>query len=324
MAYFDMPLEKLLSYFPERYEEKDFDDFWKETLKESENYPLNPVFERVDYLLKSVEVYDVTYSGYMGQRIKGWLLIPKQRDSEKLLCVIRYVGYGGGRGFPYDWLVHCCAGYAYFVMDTRGQGTGRTKGDTPDYCEEPIDPQFPGFMTRGILDPKNYYYRRVFVDAVRAVETAASFPSIDPNKIVVSGTSQGGGIALAVAALSWRVKALLCNVPFLCHYKRAIEITDNQPYFELTQFLRTHRDKIDAVFRTLSYFDGVNFAARAKVPALFSVGLMDKTCPPSTVFAAYNHYAGPKEIKIYPYNDHEGGESFHTHEELKFLSKLFE
>lgn len=66
MAYFDMPLEKLLSYFPERYEEKDFDEFWKGTLEESENYPLNPVFEKADYLLKSVEVYDVTYSGYKG------------------------------------------------------------------------------------------------------------------------------------------------------------------------------------------------------------------------------------------------------------------
>ncbi|WP_257955964.1 acetylxylan esterase [Nocardioides sp. B-3] len=48
-------------------------------------------------------------------------------------------------------------------------------------------------------------------------------------------------------------------------------------------------------------------AARADVPALFSVALMDDVCPPSTVYAAYNHYAGPKEIEVYTYNEHEGG-----------------
>jgi len=87
-------------------------------------------------------------------------------------------------------------------------------------------------------------------------------------------------------------------------------------------YLKVHRDKEEIVFRTLSYFDGVNFAARAKIPALFSVALMDKTCPPSTVFAAYNHYAGPKEIKVYPFNEHEGGESFQRMEELRFMKRI--
>jgi cephalosporin-C deacetylase len=59
------------------------------------------------------------------------------------------------------------------------------------------------------------------------------------------------------------------------------------------------------------------------MPALFSTGLMDDTCPPSTVFAAYNHYAGPKEIKVWPYNQHEGGESFQAVEKLAFLNRLW-
>jgi cephalosporin-C deacetylase len=72
----------------------------------------------------------------------------------------------------------------------------------------------------------------------------------------------------------------------------------------------------------LSYFDGLNFASRAKSPALFSAGLMDETCPPSTVYAAYNHYAGPKQIRAYEYNNHEGGANFQTVEKLKFLQEL--
>ncbi|AJG40732.1 acetyl xylan esterase [Thermotoga sp. RQ7] len=323
MAFFDMPLEELKKYRPERYEEKDFDEFWRETLKESEGFPLDPVFEKVDFHLKTVETYDVTFSGYRGQRIKGWLLVPKLAE-EKLPCVVQYIGYNGGRGFPHDWLFWPSMGYICFVMDTRGQGSGWMKGDTPDYPEGPVDPQYPGFMTRGILDPGTYYYRRVFADAVRAVEAAISFPKVDSRKVVVAGGSQGGGIALAVSALSNKVKALLCDVPFLCHFRRAVQLVDTHPYVEITNFLKTHRDKEEIVFRTLSYFDGVNFAARAKVPALFSVGLMDTICPPSTVFAAYNHYAGPKEIRIYPYNNHEGGGSFQAIEQVRFLKRLFE
>jgi len=111
-------------------------------------------------------------------------------------------------------------------------------------------------------------------------------------------------------------------VPFLCHFKRSVSLTDERPYSEISHFLKTHRDKVDIVFNTLNYFDGMNFAVRAKAPALFSEGLMDTTCPPSTVFAAYNYYAGQKEIKTYEFNLHEGGESFQDLEKLKFLKQI--
>jgi cephalosporin-C deacetylase len=63
-----------------------------------------------------------------------------------------------------------------------------------------------------------------------------------------------------------------------------------------------HGDKPNTGFNTLAYFDGVNFAARSGARTLFSVGLIDETCPSCTVYAAYNHCAGPKEMCIYPYN----------------------
>jgi len=84
-----------------------------------------------------------------------------------------------------------------------------------------------------------------------------------------------------------------------------------------------HRDKVEQVFDTLSYFDGVNFAARSNARALFSVGLMDEICPPSTVFAAYNHWRGAKDIRIYEYNHHEGGAEYHTVEKVRFLNEIY-
>lgn len=176
-------------------------------------------------------------------------------------------------------------------------------------------------MTRGILDPAVYYYRRVFTDAVRAIEAACAHEAVDPDRIAVRGVSQGGGIALAAAGLSPKVRAALPNVPFLCHYRRAIELIDTAPYVEITRYLKVHRDCEERVFTTLSYFDGVNFAARAKAKALFSVGLMDDICPPSTVFAAYNHYAGEKDIRIWRFNMHDGGGTHQVVDEIKFLGK---
>jgi cephalosporin-C deacetylase len=322
MPLFDKPLDELKQYRPPRQEQADFDAFWKQTLAQTRQSPLAAKFEPVDTGLRTVETFDATFNGFGGQPIKGWLQLPKVRAG-KLPCVVEFVGYGGGRGFPTDWLFWSAAGFAHFVMDTRGQGSGWTQGDTPDAGADGFDPQVPGFMTRGVFDPKTYYYRRVFADAVRAVEAAQSHPAVDADRIAAVGGSQGGGIALAVAGLSSVVKAAIPDVPFLCHYRRATEIQAMHPYEEISKFCQWHRDKIEVVFRTLSYFDGVNFAARATAPALFSVGLMDEICPPSTVFAAYNHYAGPKDIRVYEYNHHEGGGGHHAQEKLKFLHSLW-
>jgi cephalosporin-C deacetylase len=319
--HFDLPLEKLKTYLPTRDEPEDFDTFWQQAISDSESFDLSPEFIPVDFGLKLVDCFDVVFSGYMGQRIRGWLLVPKN-GSSPVPCVVQYIGYGGGRGFPTDWLLWSNAGFAHLIMDTRGQGSTWLHGDTPDLNSEGDTPQFPGFMTRGILDPDTYYYKRLFVDAFRAVETARSYPGIDREKIILSGGSQGGGVTLAVAGLETNVFAVMPDVPFLCHFSRAVTLVDSKPYNEISRYLKTHRDKMETVFHTLSYFDGMNFAARAKAPALFSVGLMDMTCPPSTVYAAYNHYAGDKDIRIWHFNEHEGGGSHQTLEKINYISGL--
>jgi cephalosporin-C deacetylase len=319
--HFDLPLDELQVYKPDRTEPQDFDVFWKSSINSSRNFELNAGFTPVDFNLALLETFDVTFNGFDGQPIRGWFLCPKNAK-ELLPCIVKYIGYGGGRGFPLDWLLFPSAGYALFVMDTRGQGSSWLQGDTPDNYDQDAGPHYPGFMTQGILSPESYYFRRVYIDAVRAIEAARSHPLVDKQRIFCSGGSQGGGISIAVSGLVPDLAGIMPDVPFLCHFKRAVSLTDERPYSEISHFLKTHRDKVDIVFNTLNYFDGMNFAVRAKAPALFSVGLMDTTCPPSTVFAAYNYYAGQKEIKTYEFNLHEGGESFQDLEKLKFLKQI--
>jgi cephalosporin-C deacetylase len=321
MPFFDLSLEQLQVYKPERSEPADFDEFWRMTLTEARQHSLNPRFEPADYGLSVFDVYDVTFAGYGGQPVKGWFLKPAGHNG-LLPCVVEYIGYGGGRGFPLDWLLWPSAGYAFLVMDTRGQGSTWRHGDTPD-LPDGANPHTPGFMTQGILDPKTYYYRRVFTDAVRAVEAARSHSAVDPKRVAITGGSQGGAITVAVSGLVTDVAAALPDVPFLCHFRRAIGLTGNQPYAEIVRYLSVHRDHEETVFKTLDYFDGMNFAARSPVRALYSTSLLDETCPPSTVFAAYNHLSAPKAIKVYRFNEHEGGGSHHIVEKVRFLKQLW-
>ena len=322
MPFFDMPLEQLQTYKPERHEPTDFDAFWQQTLDDVCQIPLNPQFEWIDYGLKLVDIYDVTYAGYGGQPVKGWFALPKDRGGP-LPCVVQYIGYGGGRDFGFEHLLWPNMGYAFFIMDTRGQGSAWSPGHTADIPVEGANPFYPGFMTQGILDPRTYYYRRVFTDAVRAIETVLARDEIDSSRIALTGGSQGGGITIAAGALYPEAQVIMPDVPFLCHYQRAISITDSAPYSEITNFLKRHRDQVKQVHTTLGYFDGVNFAARINAQALFSVGLMDMICPPSTVYAAYNHLQGEKDMRVYAYNNHEGGGSFQTYEKMKYLRELW-
>ncbi|WP_448322065.1 acetylxylan esterase [Streptomyces sp. CO7] len=320
MALFDLSLEELREYHSASVAPADFDAFWATTLQEARAFDLAARFEPVDAGLATVAVYDVTFAGYGGHPVKGWLRLPA-RTEEPVPLVVEFKGYGGGRGLPHEDLLWASSGRAHFVMDTRGQGSGWGGGGA---TADPVGsgPAYPGFMTRGIDAPENYYYRRVFTDAVRAVEAARSHPLTDASRTVALGTSQGGGISIAVGGLVSDLVAVAPDVPFLCDYPRATTLTDRDPYREVGLYLRTHRGRTEDVLRTLSYFDAVHFAARGRAAALFSAALEDQTCPPSTVFAAFNAWAGSdKSIEVYEFNDHEGGGPYQDAARLRWLRR---
>ncbi|WP_156722005.1 acetylxylan esterase [Streptomyces apocyni] len=320
MALFDLPLEQLRGYRPDLPEPADFDQFWEKTLAEAAQYDLDARFEPVNIPLTGVKVFDVSYAGYGGHPVKGWLVLPAGAR-EPLPAVVEYIGYGGGRGLPHMHLLWAAAGFAHFVMDTRGQGSdGWASGETGD----PVGsgPAHPGFMTRGVEDPHDYYYRRLYTDAVRAVAAVRAHPLVDAARVAVTGVSQGGGLAIAVGGLVPDLAAVAPDVPFLCAFPRAATLTDRMPYREIGAYLKARRTGEEQVFRTLSYFDGVHFAARGRAPALFSAALEDQTCPPSTVFAAFNAYAGEeKSIEVYSFNDHEGGGPYQQQVQLDWMPR---
>lgn len=314
--YVDMPASELPDYRSSQVDPGDFDDFWDATLETARAAASAVHIEPVESGLTTIDVFDVTFSGWNGQPIRAWLRMPKGATGP-LPAIVQFVGYGGGRGHYLENLLFASSGFVHFQMDSRGQGSGWSLGDTPD--PDGTGPQIPGVMTRGIDSRETYYYRRLFTDAVRAVETVRELAEVDPSRVSVFGGSQGGGIALAVAGLVPGLAAVAPCVPFLCDFPRATVMTDAYPYKEIRDYLAVHRSKAEAVAEVLRYFDGVNFAKRATAPALFSAALMDATCPPSTVHGAYNVYGGERSMSLWQYNGHEGGGIIDEQRALEFF-----
>jgi cephalosporin-C deacetylase len=350
MAQFDMPLAQLNEYRPDVECPPDFVEFWTRSVAQARQAGAANVatITEVATGLNAVTAYDVTFAGFAGDPIKAWLIVPKDSsigDSAQgssgegsaqgsgLPVIVQMIAYGGGRGLPHEHLKWANAGFAHLVVDVRGQGGHWGAGG------ETADPHgrsagVGGWLTSGIERPEDHFYRRYYIDGVRAVDFVRQTPGLDGARIALEGTSQaGGGVIAAGSILSMLgepVQAVMPNVPFLSNFRRAVQIIDSRPYGEITQLLSVRRNPAfeEIVWNTLSYIDAVNFARFATSPTLFSVGLMDVTCPPSTVFAAYNYWGAAlveaggempvKEMDVYPYNNHEGGQEYRFPAELAF------
>ena len=334
---FDLPLSALESYSPDIPAPADLVEFWTDTLAEARSHDLALTLEPYENKLALIDTADVTFAGFGGTPVKAWLHTPKGADGP-LPTVVQYHGYSGGRGFPHATTLWAQAGYAHLVMDTRGQGWNRGTGGpsgTADWAPEAGINHAPGFMTSGLTDPKQYYYRRVYTDAVRLLDAALALPEVvDPTKTIVTGGSQGGGITIAAAALAAlsgiELAGAAPDVPFLCHFRRAVELTDAHPYGEITEYLAGYRDHAEQAYATLSYVDGAVLGRLASTPTLFSVALMDAICPPSTVYAAYHAFGADasepvtdKQINVYAHNGHEGGGPYQIDAQLDWFAARF-
>lgn len=281
----------------------DFEAFWSAALAQaraSSPQDLAPEFIEEEALSSAeVKAWRVSFSGERGKRLSGWLCVPARPGRHPGL--LQLPGYGRPKIEPP--IVLAGRGYAALAVEVVPEDT-----DT-------------AYIVRGLEEENTYFYRELVINCLRALDLLLGRTEVDPARVAVSGASQGGGLALIVAALRREVAAVAADVPMLCDLPRAVR-EGGWPYSEIARYLKSHPEAEGRVWRILSYFDVLNFAPRVQIPALFSLGLQDAVCRPETIFAAYNYLPGSKEIKVYPEAGHEGGGSAQWIYKLQWLDSL--
>ena len=287
----------------------DIDEFWEGILEEASRIPLEP--EVIHDPLRSsedVEVYQVFFNSLDWVRIAGWYTLPKERQG-RLPGLLHVPGYVMDPPILKDW---ARKGYATLSVAPRGKLRSNRQ----------FNPGYPGLLTYGIVDRNTYTYRGFYVDACRAVDFLLNQDEVDPERIGVTGHSQGGGLTVTTAALRPEIKAAAGGAPYLCGIMDAIELTDSYPYQEINDYLRLHPDSRRAVEDTLAYFDGINLAHRIRCPIIISIGLQDSTCPPETGYAVFGAVASIDK-GLYAYDGHGHDANQHQHGAVvdEFLGK---
>lgn len=248
------------------------------------------------------------YTGVGGKTIHGWYLRPTAGGRHP--GVLYLSGYGARPITPPAGLA--TQGYVVLAIDVRGNPVGR-----------PRPRAFEDYSLIGIESPETYVYREIVGHCLRAIQALRGQAEVDEGRIAIVGVSEGGGLALILAALCPEVKAVVAASPMLCDLPLSLRAA-GWPYTQIAQHIERRPDQASQVLRTLSYFDAVNFASEVKCPVLLSVGFLDQVSLPSGVYGAYNLLGGSKEIRALPKAGHEGGgEDFWAYS-LSWLAKALD
>ncbi|MDA1477383.1 alpha/beta fold hydrolase [Bacillus changyiensis] len=301
----DMPLEQLKKYMGKSIKPNDFDIYWEKGLREVRN--LSTEYELIPASIKSdvADCYHLYFTGTGNATIHAKFVRPKQVKPESPGLVM-FHGYSVDSGDWLDKLPYAAQGITVLAMDCRGQG-----GDSEDTLTIK-GPTLRGHVIRGIEDPNpnQLYYRHVFLDTVQSVRVLQSMEHIHASRIGACGASQGGGLALACAALVPEIKEVAAVYPFLSDYRRVWEDMDIQQsaYEEIATYFRTrdpNHDHEDEVFQRLGYIDIQHLTPRIKGHVWWALAMKDMICPPSTQFAAYNKISASKDMLLFHEYGHE-------------------
>src|ERR1051325_5464310 len=222
------------------------ESFWTRPLQRAAGEALETTVERLKEPLPHYKER-VTYRSLDGIKVRANVGLPieGERPARRLPAVVTVPGYGGWE-FG-STLGECQRGYIMLQVYPRSQGESGElwKVDAGSY---------QAWMNWGKQNPEGFYYQGAYVDVIRGIDYLLTRDDVDPERIGLMGTSQGGGIVLAVGALDPRVRAVVGHVPYFCDLR-------NNPAFNASDLGRD-----PAFLSTWDYFEPINLAPRATAP----------------------------------------------------------
>ncbi|ERJ61325.1 acetylxylan esterase [Sphingobacterium paucimobilis] len=268
----------------------DLMSFWDKAIKDARKITLAPKMELLPAQSTALyDVYAVSFQHYRwGSRIYGKLVVPKK--SGKLPAVVQFPGAGVRNYVGYTALAE--KGFITLQIGIHGLPLDQD----PSVYSELLNTSLKEYWFYNLDDKDQYYYKRVYLACIRAVDFLETLPQYDPNKLIVYGHSQGGGMTLFSAAMDKRVKGYVAVYPALCdlagyqHHRAG-----GWPHVGAATNPQTQKaDKLE----TARYFDAASYANKIQVPGFFTWGYNDDTCPPTSYYSVYNSISASKEVYV--------------------------
>ena len=265
----------------------DFIQFWDKAKNDLAAVPMDVKLTILpERCTELTNVYQANIQNYKpGMRLYGIVSIPKKPGKYPALLKVPGAGVRPYYGDP----ATADLGVITFEIGIHGIPVTMDAGIYNDLGRTTLD----GYPSFNLDDRDKYYYKRVYLGCVRAIDFIFSLPEFDGSTLAVTGGSQGGALTIVAAGLDSRVKYIAAFYPALC---------DLTGYFSnraggwphMFRDLKAGKEKIE----TAKYYDVVNFARNVKVPGFYSWGYNDVVCPPTSTFSAYNSIKAPKELLI--------------------------
>ena len=274
----------------------DFEAFWNAGKADLVKIPLeSKMIHMAERSTDAVDVYHVNFRNIGNSRVYGVLTVPK--GGGKYPAILQVPGAGIR---PYAGDIGKAARGAIVLQI----GIHGIPIDMPQEVYNNLSAgALSGYPVFNIQDKDIYYYKRVYLGCIRAVDFLVSLPQYDGENLGVQGGSQGGALSIVTAALDSRVKYLVALYPALSDMTGYLNgRAGGWPHIFTGNNLNYYN--FPKAIETIGYYDVVNFARILKTPGFYSWGYNDDTCPPTSYYAAYNQIKSPKEVFVIPETGH--------------------
>lgn len=282
----------------------DFDAFWQKGRERLAEIPLDYQQERIDHLCNEThDVFKVSFENINNTRIHGYLLVPRTgKEKYPGFVAVAPAGVGKPReDFIEGGMNNISRDQAICLyMGVYGHDLGKPREFYRNYKSP------DGGVRAATGEPQEYFFYRAILGIDRAISWLAAREDVDDTHLVYKGNSQGGGMGLILTGLNKNITAASVNIPGLCDHVafRAGRLPGWPQVLGRRRRRKMSDAEIEKVAEMLRYFDAVNFARKIDVPVIVSMGFQDTTCPPNTVYAAYNVIDAPKQIVTNPQDGH--------------------
>ena len=267
----------------------DFVQFWDKAKADLGKIPMDARMTLLpERSTETVNVYQVNLQNYLvGSRLYGILCVPKKEGKYPALLKVPGAGIR-----PYNGdVVTAEKGVITFEIGIHGIPVNMDLNIYANLSGGALS----GYPAFNLEDRDRYYYKKVYLGCVRANDFLTSLPQFDGTNLGVTGGSQGGALSIVTAALDKRVKFLGAYFPALSDLTGfLVGRAGGWPHLFNKDNINSGsaKDKI----KTSGYYDVVNFARLITVPGMYSWGFNDETCPPTSMYAAYNVISAPKSL----------------------------